>query len=187
MLVLSVAVGAVWLRLRKVFPRGIAVFSVSCLTVFFSLSLLLGAVCSPMTKSNQGAALGLITQTLVRAYTDEPEKWSEKDLADFERFVDAEHAEYCPELADVSREAMTEEAIKADIGGFVKLWVRMGVRCPGAYLNAIAAQTRYGWYPDSVIDGYVRGNIYPTEKCFFNTDVSSPKGRAIAWLKTTRS
>ena len=181
MLLLLAAVGAVWLRLHKVFPRGIAVFSVSCLTVFISLSFLLGAVCSPMTKANQGAALGLVTQTLVRAYTDEPEKWSDEDIADFARFVDAEHAEYCPELADVSREAMTEEAIKADIGGFLKLWVRMGVRCPDAYLNAAAAQTRYGWYPDSVIDGYVRGKIYDTEKSYFTTGVSSPGKKVHLW------
>lgn len=181
MLLLIVLLGVAWLWLHKVCKRGMAVCAVSCLVVYVSLSLVLGAVCSPMKKANQGAALGILTQTLARAKTDEPQKWSVKDNADFNRFVDAENLKYCAELADISREAMNEDAIKSDIGGFVWLWLRMGLKCPNAYLNAFTAQTRYGWYPDSVIDGYIRAEIYHDEKNFFKPGVAPPGSKVHIW------
>lgn len=181
MLLLIVLLGVAWLRFHKVCKRGMAVCAVSCLVVYLSLSLVLGAVCSPMEKANQGAALGILTQTLTRAKTDDPKKWSEKDNADFDRFVDTENLKYCAELADISRGAMNEDAIKSDIRGFVWLWFRMGFKCPAAYLNAFTAQTRYGWYPDSVIDGYIRAKIYPDEKSFFTPGVAPPGNKVHIW------
>ncbi|MBQ9901400.1 MAG: hypothetical protein IJM51_03320 [Clostridia bacterium] len=181
MLLLTGMAAIAWLLFRGKYFRGITVFSVSCLAVFFSLSLLLGAVCSPMQKANQGSAFGLVIQPLSRAYTEEKDNWSEDDLAELEKFIDAEHLRYSPELADTAREAMKEEAIKSDIRGFVKLWVRTGLRYPCSYLNAVTALTRYGWYPDSVLDGYFRANVQAYEKSYFITGVSYPGYEPHIW------
>lgn len=51
----------------------------------------------------------------------------------------------------------------------------MGGKCPGSYADALIAQTRYIWYPDSLIDGYVRAGIYKnSDKCYFSITVDSP-------------
>ena len=182
MLALLVIMNAVVLiKTRRRHSKGIRAFVVSNIFVFVFLSLALNAICQPITGANLRASMSLVSQTLVRAYIDEPEKWTEQDRADYEYHINMEHFRYCAECADYSKNLLRN--IKGAGNGvrFVRLWLRMGVKCPGSYLNAFLAQTRYMWYPDSLIDGYVRAELYETEKCYFSTGVSNPGHRISLW------
>ena len=178
MVALLVALNVVvWLKAHKLFPRGVLMFCVSNIAVSVLLSFVLGLICQPISPVNPRASMSIISQTLMRAYIDEPEKWSEKDQQDFEYYMNMEYYGYCPECADFSKDMMQNVKGAGNGIGFIKMWLRMGVKCPASYLNAVAAQTRYMWYPDSVIDGYVRAGIYKSEKSYFVTGIEMPGTR----------
>lgn len=167
----------VWRKLHHRYLREVKAFAVANISVYLLLSVILYCICLPISKPNPLMSMGTVSQTMVRAYTDEPEKLSEQDKEDFERFFIKEKLSYCPELADLSRNSISKDAFREDYIGFVRLWVKMGVKCPTSYANAMIEQNRYMWYPDSLIDGYVRCGLYDTEKCYFVTGVASPGTR----------
>ena len=182
MLVLLAALNVfVWLKSSRAHSRGIRVFIVSNIAVYVVLSAVLGAICQPIVGTNIRASMSVVSQTLCRAYVDEPEKWSDKDREDFEYHVNTKGFRYCAECADYSKNMLRN--IKGSGNGvrFVSLWLRMGLKCPSSYMNAMIAQTRYMWNPDSVIDGYVRAELYDTEKCYFTTGVANPGKRVSLW------
>ena len=164
----------VWVKSHKLYPRGVLLFCTANIAVFVSLSFVLNLICQPITAINPRASMSIISQTLMRAYIDEPEKWTEKDNQDFEYYMNMEYYRYCPECADYSKNMMQNVKGAGNGVGFIKMWLRMGLKCPNSYLNAVTAQTRYMWYPDSVIDGYVRAELYKTEKSYFVTGVEKP-------------
>ena len=168
---------AAWFRFRQKYSRQVKVFAAVNVSVYLSLSIILSLVCQPISKPNPLSSMGIVSQTLVRANMDEPEKWTEEDKEAYNRFFFTDKLEYCPELADLTRNCISKEAFRADYTGFVRLWIKMGIKCPTSYANALIAQNRYMWYPDSLIDGYVRCGIYDSEKCYFVTGVASPGTR----------
>ena len=168
-------------RRLKMNLKGIKLFCISNVAVFALLSLVLAAICRPMSPANPRASMSLVGQTFVRAYIDEPEKWSAQEKAAFAHYVRMEDFRYCPECADYSKNLLQNIKGGKNTVAFVKMWLKMGIKCPRSYFNAIAAQTRYIWYPDSLIDGYVRAEIYKTEKCYFVTGVEKPGTRVPLW------
>ena len=171
----------VWFRLRHKFSREIKVFAAVNMSVYLSLSVILSLVCQPISTPNPLSSMGIVSQTLVRANIDEPDKWTPEDSEAYNRYFFTDRLEYCPELADLTRNCISKEAFRADYIGFIKLWVKMGCKCPTSYANAFLAQNRYMWYPDSLIDGYVRSGTYDSEKCYFVTGVASPGTRIHFW------
>ena len=171
----------VWVRGRRLHARGVRIFCISNLTVFILLSFVLNLICQPITPTNPRASMSVISQTLCRAYIDEPEKWNEKDKTDFEYYVNMERFIYCAECADYSKNLLQNVKGAGNGIGFIKMWVRMGIKCPGSYLNAFLAQTRYMWYPDSLVDGYVKAGLYTSEKCYFVTGIEKPGKRISLW------
>lgn len=171
----------VWFKSHRNHSRGILVFIVSNVAVFISLSLALSAICKPISGVNPRASMSLVSQTLIRAYIEEPEKWTDRDAKQFKYYMNMEYFRYCPECADYSKDMLQNIKGAKNSVGFVKFWLKMGVKCPGAYLNAVIAQTRYMWYPDSLIDGYVKAEIYTTEKCYYVTGVEKPGTRVPLW------
>lgn len=181
LLVLVVLNAVVWFRLHHKYSREIKAFAAVNISVYLVLSVALSLVCQPISKPNPLLSMGIVSQTIVRAKIDEPEKWAETDQEDYNRFFFTDRVEYCAELADLTRNCISKDAFREDYFGFVKLWIRMGLKCPASYANAIIAQNRYMWYPDSVIDGYVRSGIYDSQKCYFVTGVESPGERIHLW------
>ena len=171
----------VWFRLHRTYSRVILAFSVTNVAVFIILSLALSATCKPISGVNPRASMSLVSQTLIRAYIEEPEKWTDKDAADFQYYMNMDSFRYCPECADYSKNMLRNVKGAKNSVGFVKMWLRMGFKCPGSYMNAVIAQTRYMWYPDALIDGYVRAEIYSPEKCYFVTGVEKPGVRVPLW------
>lgn len=165
----------IWGFTWKTSLRGKVIFSVCNLVFYFTISFLLTAICQPIHLSTKNASLSLPSQTLGRAYFYEPEKWSKDDIACLSHYVNMKHLRYCPELADPTKARIKNDVLEDDFWGFLKFWARMGCKCPGSYADALIAQTRYIWYPDSLIDGYVRAGVYEnSDKCYFGVGIEPP-------------
>ena len=54
---------------------------------------------------------------------------------------------YTPALADSVKFAIDEKALQEKLGGFLRCWLALGVRAPGAYLKAWGMETLGFWQP----------------------------------------
>ena len=179
---LLVALNAViWFKYHRKYSLQIKFFSSVNLSVYLLSAVVLSIVCQPISTPNPLNSMGIVSQTLVRANIDEPEKWSEEDVEAYNRYFFTDKFEYCPELADPTRNSISKESFRADYIGLIKLWIKIGIKCPASYANAFIAQNRYMWNPDSVIDGYVKSGMYDSEKCYFVTKAASPGTRIHLW------
>ena len=172
----------VWLFVRRINKRGFLVFCVAGLLVYGGLNYVLREVCQPSTMTNYNSSMSLQGQTLARAYFYEPEKWSDEDRNKLVCYVNIHEFDYHPELADSSKHHIKNEALAADYAGFMKFWLHIGRKCPKAYADAFVMQTRYLWYPDALIDGYVRSGHYRnSEKNYMAVGTSEPGSERHLW------
>lgn len=102
--------------------------------------------------------LAVPIQQLARTYQYKPEIFTPKERETLMTFLPEQAlAEYRPKLSDPVKIHFNNEAYRQDRGAFWRLWLSVGSRAPGSYLNAWLL-TSYGlWYPEAVIDVY-RGN-----------------------------
>lgn len=125
---------------------------------------------------------------LARVYHYEKDSLSQEDLQCLYRYLPEEALErYTPKVSDMVKVGFDNEAFAGDKAGLVKLWFRLLLKHPSAYLNAWL-MTSYGfWYPDTVIDVY-RGNQVFTfqyaDSSYFGYEVEQPGHREskLPWL-----
>ena len=125
---------------------------------------------------------------MARVYGDEKETLPSEDKETLYRYLSEEALlRYTPKVSDGVKIHFNNEAIEADKGSFLKLWLKWGLEHPFTYLNAWF-MTSYGfWYPDTVIDVY-RGNTVFTytyeDSSYFGYEVEEPGVREgkIPWL-----
>lgn len=125
---------------------------------------------------------------LARVYHYEKDTLTQEELQCLYRYLPKEALErYTPKLSDMVKVGFDNEAFEQDKEGFVKLWIRLFLKHPSAYLNAWL-MTSYGfWYPDTVIDVY-RGNQVFTfqyaDSSYFGYEVEQPGHREskLPWL-----
>lgn len=143
---------AVWLRNRKQYLRGATAWMVSGIGTFLALSGILALVCQPAGKGPApGASLSLLSQSVTRAYVAEGENWTEEERAELENYMDLEGIRYIPDYGDATKNRIRPEA---DIPAYISFCLRMGLKYPGIYVNAVLAHTQEMWFPASVSDGY---------------------------------
>ena len=169
-LVLVILVNAcIWLKNRKAYFRGATTWALAGIGSFLLHGLLLSLVCQPLADGpTPASSMSLLSQPLSRAYLEEGEHWSEEDRETIAEYMDLEGMRYTPGYADDTKSRIRVNAFK-----YAAFCLKMGVKYPGIYLNAILAQTQKMWYPWTVIDGYKQYFTSPGDpywgydKCYF--------------------
>ncbi len=146
--------------------RNSVLFAASALGMFYAVTAVLTALCQPLYEAPPSSAMSILAQPIVRAYTLHGEEWLQEDREEFESYFNMVTLEYVPQNADPAKGNLTVRY--RNMREFLVFWVKIGLRHPGCYLDAVLANTRQMWYPGSVIDGYtVRGMFPAYEKNYF--------------------
>ncbi|MBR6709122.1 MAG: hypothetical protein IKL84_05530 [Clostridia bacterium] len=94
-------------------------------------------------------ALSVPLQQMARCAYDNA--LDEDELAELQKYIPHEvWRTYSSRLADQIKNTVDREVIKADPLGLLSLWLRMGLRHSGCYLNAFLGLNIGYWYPDMV-------------------------------------
>ena len=142
------------------------VFIASALGLFWSVSAALAMLCQPLYNSPPSSSMSMLAQPIVRAYTLHADEWSPEDRAAFESFFTMETLEYVPQNADPAKGNL--QVRYANLREFIALWIKIGLRHPACYLDAILANTQQMWFPPAIPDGYNVRGMYPGyDKCYF--------------------
>lgn len=64
-------------------------------------------------------------------------------------------AQYYDHLADLVKSDFNEKAFYDNPGTYIRLWLSLGLRHPGCYLDAFFATTLGYWYPDDTCHAYI--------------------------------
>lgn len=150
---------------RSLLSGGIG-FSASLIVCYAVLSVFLSLSCRPQTSLPSNTSLSFLTQPIARAYTENGGTWSAEERAAYETYFDTDGLLYAEGLGDISSSKLkTTLDENGSHTGFIRLWLQIGAKHPGSYINAWLANTKALWLPGAVIDGYnYEGSIYPTYK-----------------------
>lgn len=150
-LALAVLVNAcVWLQNRKEYFRGATVWAASGIGSFLLTGLVLSLICQPLADGpTPASSMSLLSQSVTRAYLEEGEHWTEEERETLEEYMDMEGVRYIPGYADD-----TKGRIRVNAFRYAAFCLKMGLKYPGVYLNAVLAQTQGMWDPWAVLDGY---------------------------------
>lgn len=146
--------------------RSSALFIASSLGLFVAVSAGLTALCQPLYDSPPASSMSILAQPIVRAHMLHSSEWPEEDRAEFESYFNMETLEYIPQNADPAKGNLLVRY--ANMRPFLAFWIKIGLRHPLCYLDAVLAGTRQMWFPASVIDGYTARGMFPAyEKNYF--------------------
>ncbi len=150
-LILAIAVNAaVWWKNRKDFFRGATIWAVSGIGSFLLIGGILALACQPLADGpTPASSMSVLSQSLARAYVTDGENWTEEEKETIAEYMDLEGMRYTPGYADD-----TKNRIRANAFRYAGFCLKMGLKYPSVYLDAVLAQTQKMWYPPSVIDGY---------------------------------
>lgn len=185
---LRLAAGVLACLLRNNMIYALAVWSV-CLLVFGRrtrrlavLSVLAVALCCGVngvlqraTDAKDGSVIEMLSvpiQQLSRARLYAPQCFTREELALMDEvFVDALYGEsdalyerYEPTLADPVKNYLDEALVKARFGELAAMWLDVGLRCPGVYLDALLNLALPSLYPYShyrVAQPYMETGLQP--------------------------
>ena len=150
-LILAIAVNAaVWWKNRKDFFRGATTWAVSGIGSFLLIGGILTLACQPLADGpTPASSMSVLSQSLARAYVTDGENWTEEEKETIAEYMDLEGMRYTPGYADD-----TKNRIRANAFRYASFCLKMGLKYPSVYLDAVLAQTQKMWYPPSVMDGY---------------------------------
>ena len=150
-LVLAVLVNAcIWLKNRKAYFRGATVWAASGIGSFLLTGLLLSLICQPLADGpTPASSMSLLSQSVTRAYLEEGENWTEEERETLEEYMNLEGVRYIPGYADDTKGRIRVNAFK-----YAAFCLKIGLKYPGVYMNAVLAQTQGMWDPWAVLDGY---------------------------------
>ncbi len=100
--------------------------------------------------------LSIPLQQIARTLQQNHADVTEEDRSVFYEIVPEEDAaQYYDHLADQVKMNFNEAAFRADPARYIRLWISLGLRHPGDYLNAFFATTLGYWYPDDIFHAYI--------------------------------
>lgn len=157
----------VFVKYYKKYLRGSLLFAGTTIIFYVLMSILLTISCQPKIDAAAGNSLSLFSQPLARAYLYENETWTNEEKEKLSSYMNVEGLTYVPENAD-----RTKSRLKVDgkLKEFLIFWVRIGMKHPKCYVEAILENTQQMWFPASIIDGYKKAEISvyePYEKCYY--------------------
>ena len=150
-LVLVILVNAlIWLKNRNEYFKGATVWAASGIGSFLLAGLILSLACQPLADGpTPASSMSLLSQSVTRAYLEEGEHWTGEERETLAEYMDLEGIRYVPGYADD-----TKGRIRANAFRYAAFCLKMGLKYPGVYLNAMLAQTQGMWDPWAVLDGY---------------------------------
>lgn len=145
------------------------------LTIYFPISISLNAIydgypsLAPIKHFNLATMMGVPLQQLARVYTVDINNYSQEDLITLKEIIPPDPLaseligsgmpagidNYHPKRADNVSYVFQTEAFLQDPGKYISLWARTGIRHPQIYVNALLHNTVDGWYPNSLVNGYL--------------------------------
>ncbi len=131
-------------RLRPLLYAGLAVLLLSA-GIDSALQAGLHAKPAPVREM-----LSVPLQQLARAASEEPDAFSAEERERLRTLFRADPAEmYAPSISDPVKDYLREEVLKENFGEYAALWVTVGRRCPGVYLDAFLNLALPSLYPYS--------------------------------------
>lgn len=167
-LITVIAIGLfVLIKYYKKYLRGSLLFVGTTIIFYILMSILLTRWCQPKIDAAAGNSLSLFSQPLARAYLYENESWTNEEKEKLSSYMNVDGMTYIPENAD-----RTKSRLKVDgrLKEFLIFWVKIGIKHPKCYAEAILENTQQMWFPASIIDGYKKAGISvyePYEKCYY--------------------
>lgn len=158
--------------------------------VFLSYFLISGgltAVLHAQSTENQ-EILTVPIQQLTRTYKFNKEAFEAEDIETLHEILHEEALVlYNPKLSDPVKYHFQNDAYNKDKSKYIKLWLKIGLRKPIAYINAWLANSYGFWYPDTVIDVYTGNTVFTftyKDSSYFGYEVELPGVRdsKIPWL-----
>ena len=143
---------------KNIFIFGAVLILSVCISLFANKFLLWAT-----HAENYGVkdALSMPIQQISRLYSYDKDTLTASEIDEIAAFIPEEALKrYNPKCADPVKIDFNEEAFSASPLEFIKLWIRLGIKHPGAYINA-QGMTSYGlWYPGATIDGYKGNQVF---------------------------
>ena len=166
MLLLFAVCALMLLSFGSKYLRRILLFTLSSIALFYGINALCVSLCQPLYDSPLSSSLSTVAQPIVRAYMLHGDEWPEEDRAAFESYFNMNTLEYFPQNADPAKGNLLVRY--ANIRDFIAFWIKIGLRHPACYMDAVLHVTRQMWFPGCVLDGYtVRGMFPAYEKNYF--------------------
>ena len=151
--------------LGKRYLRMSLAFAIVTVVLFFGTNRALESLCQPLYNPPPTFAMSVPAQMIVRTYMLHKDEWSDEEVREFESFFTMETLEYFPQNADPAKGNL--QVYYRNLRPFLKLFIKIGLRYPACYMDALLAATRQMWFPDAVIDGYsVRSKFDSYEKSY---------------------
>ena len=167
------------------FRKEIKLVLVGCLLLPVALYLLcsglLSAVLAKDAVTHHQEMLTVPIMQLARVYSYDKDSISDDDKAVIESYIPKENLEkYTPRVSDLVKVDFDNAHYEKDKAAFWKVWGKLLVRHPAAYLNAWLL-TSYGyWYPPAIINVYKGNSVYSftyDSSSYFGYEVEPPGER----------
>ena len=126
----------------------------SILTLFLAAAVISSLINGAMSRAvnaekvGKGDMLSLPFQTLGRYYSEFPDDFTKSERDAIEHVLgpmELSLSRYNPDLADQIKCKFIPTATDAEVMDFMKVWVKLFFRHPGAYIDGFLVHT-YGWY-----------------------------------------
>lgn len=163
-------------KLKK-YLRKFVIVSVVAIAAYLLINAFLGFV-TKAQKEGYKEILSVPIMQMSRVYCYDRDSLSEEEKKEITRYIPEEAImRYDPKLSDMVKLDFNESNFAADKAGFFRIWAKVGLKSPQAYINAFL-MTNYGiWYPWATIDGY-RGHQMFTftygDSSLFGYEVEEP-------------
>ncbi len=98
-----------------------------------------------------GLILSAAQQQIARTLRDHHDELNPEELAALERYFDIPEIwnEYTGTISDPVKSHFREKYYREDPGAFFRLWIRLGLRYPAAYLEAFLHNNYGYWFPET--------------------------------------
>lgn len=150
-IVVVISILTILLNIKKNIKGYIVMFSSFTLS-FLIIGLLLTSLCKPYEKKINYTSMTMMSQCLARTYINHHDEWSDSELEELSQYMYLNELEYYPEMGDITRYRLLVD--ENNLEDFVSYWIKLGLKYPGSYFDAIMANTQNVWFPPTVIYGY---------------------------------
>jgi len=92
------------------------------------------------------------SQQLARAYFANPDSFNTDELSSLKDYYDLNagfelYPQY-PLISDFTKASLRPEVVSKDLGGYISLWAKIGLKNPGNYVEAFLLNSIGYWYPN---------------------------------------
>ncbi len=143
------------LLILKPFRKQALIMLMGALLLYQGSNRFLIAVCDAAPGSI-AEMLSIPLQQIARTLQYESDTVTDEDRNTFYEIIPEQAAgQYYDHLADLVKSDFNEEAFRKAPAKYIRLWLSLGKRHPGCYLNAFLATTLGYWYPDDTCHAYI--------------------------------